>query len=271
MGSNQRSPFFLEAKRQVFDRSPEELEPEEELQQFRALRAQPTPELRERLVLRYKHLVLSVVRKFRQAGDWEDLMQIGYVGLLKAVNNFDPVRGNRFSTYAVHCIGGELRHHQRDNASLIRRPRWLTTWSRQAAAFIEKHLSDLQRLPTIAEIARALNLSEANIMDVLRFKAPISLDTPSEELELARMHSLRYEELQLPIEDRIFVLEALEALMELERRVVYMFFYADLNQSEIAGRFNLAPRKVSRLMAKALEKLREVLHEFRPEFEGPVS
>lgn len=247
------------------DFRPDELEPEVELEQFRALRANPCPELRERLVLRYVHLVPSVVRKFRQVGDWEDLMQVGYVGLLKAVNNFDPKLGNRFSTYAVHCIGGELRHHQRDNSSLIRKPRWLTSWSRQAAAFIEKNLSDLQRFPTIAEIARALNISEAGVLDVLRFKAPLSLDTPSDELELARMHSLRYEEMQLPIEDRLFVLEALEALVELERRVVYLFFYADLNQSEIAGRFNLAPRKVSRLMARAMEKLREMLVEFRPD------
>lgn len=247
------------------DFRPDELEPEVELDQFRALRARPCPELRERLVLRYVHLVPSVVKKFRGSGDWEDLMQIGYVGLLKAVNNFDPKRGNRFSTYAIHCISGELRHHQRDNSSLIRRPRWLVSWSRQMAAFIEKHLSDLQRLPTIAEIARALNISEAGVRDVLRFKLPLSLDAPGEEVELSKMQTLRFEEYQLPIEDRLFVLEALEALVELERRVVYLFFYADLNQSEIAGRFGLAPRKVSRLMGRAMEKLRSMLVEFRPE------
>lgn len=243
----------------------DELDPAVELEQFRALRASPTPELREGLVMRYVHLVPSVVRKFRQGGDREDLMQVGYLGLLKAVNNFDPERGTRFSTYAVHCIGGELRHHLRDHSSLIRRPRWLVGWSRQVAAFIEKHLVDLQRLPTIAEIARALNISEAGVLDVLRFKIPLSLDAPSEDVELSKIQSLRCEECQVPLEDRIFLLEALEALLEIERKVVYLFFYADLNQSEIAGRFGLAPRKVSRLMGRALEKLRGMLVEFRPD------
>lgn len=229
------------------------------LEAFRQLRETGDARLREELIEGHMHLVAPVVRGFSSRAEWQDLVQVGYLGLIKAVDHFDVERGLRFSTYAICCILGELRHYVRDYAALIRRPRWLTGLSQKVAGFIEHNLQSLHRLPTIAEIAARLNLSEAGVQEVLGFKPPISLDARRREDAADPLVGLACEEPGLPVEDRLVLLGALETLLEIERHIVYLFFYRDLNQSEIARRIGLEPRKVSRLMKRTLDKLREML------------
>lgn len=237
------------------------LSPEDELEMFRRLRSEGDPNLREALAVRHLHLVPPIVRKYRARAEWEDLIQVGYIGLIKAVDNFDCERNARFATYATHCVHGELRHYLRDRVDVVRKPRWLTRLSRQVAAYIERHLHEKHRLPTVSEIAIELNISEEGIVEILRSRAPVSLDAAEEKgtFSVEKIRTRRYETFRLPIEDRIMLLNALDRLMDMERSVIYMFFYRDLTQRQIADEMDLSPKKVSRVMKRGLEKLHEIL------------
>ena len=227
---------------------------------FELLKREPSPALREELVSRHLALVPSVVAKFRGKGEWEDLVQVGYVGLMKAVDGYDPAQNVKFSTYAHHCIVGELCHYLRDRVDLVRRPRWLSVLSKQIARFIEGFSQKSNRLPTFSEIAEGLNMSRDGVQEVLKSRAVVSFDeSDSESVSVEKIRSQRYESFKLPIEDKIVLMQALERLVDLERRVIYLFFYRDLTQGQIAGVTGLSPKKVSRVMRKGLEKLQASL------------
>ncbi len=217
---------------------------------------------RDQIFARYLNLVDSVVWSYARShrGEREDLLQVGYLGLLGAIERFDPVRGVRFTTYAGHCIHGEIRHFVRDKTETIRRPRWMRQLSAKVAGFLEAFLQENARLPTLTEISGALNISEDGVVAILRAKKPLSFDGEEgggERFESIR--SLRPVSFRLPIEERISLSQAFEKLLEVEQKVVYLFFVRDLTQRQIAGRLSLPPRKVSRVMQGALERLRRFL------------
>lgn len=238
----------------------EEWTNDDEVDCFRRLRAGDVS-LREALVVRFLYLVPPIVRKYKAKAEWEDLVQVGYIGLMKAVDAFDCERNARFRTYATHCIEGELRHYLRDRVDVIRKPRWLRGLSRQVASFIERHLHEKHRLPTFSEISAALNISEDGVVELLKSQAPASLDGEQDGIQFAvdKIRSRHYEHFRLPVEDRILVSQALERLVDLERKIIYLFFYKDLNQRQIADDLDLSPKKVSRVMHKGLQRLREIL------------
>ena len=120
----------------------------EERADFEELRRNNDSSLRESLVTQHLGLVPSVVSKFRGKAEWEDLVQVGYVGLMKAVDAFDPTQNVKFSTYAHHCISGELCHYLRDRVDLVRRPRWLSALSKQISKYIEAFSHKNNRLPS---------------------------------------------------------------------------------------------------------------------------
>jgi RNA polymerase sigma-B factor len=230
----------------------------EESALFEEYRASGDVSLRDEIFSTYQWVVESVVRGFHGAGDREELRQVGYIGLINAIERFDVEKGFRFNTYATHCVEGEIRHFLRDKSDTIRRPRWVRKLSSQLAAFLEAFLHQNQRLPTLREISDALDITEEGVKAILRAKQPASLDDERsgqaylrESVKSTRMRSFR-----LPIEDRISINEAFDKLLELEQKVIYLFFVQDFTQKEIAGKLALSPRKVSRLMQKALVRLR---------------
>lgn len=241
-----------------------ELATDEEQALFESYQATRSSELQEQLVVRYSRLVISLVRKFRGRAEWEDLLQIGYVGLLKALNAYKPGSGNRFSTYASHCILGELRHYLRDRSESVRKPRWLQSVSRKVSSFVESFLQANERLPTVTEISEATNIAPAGVVEVLKAGSVLSLEQLQTEgaggVQVHRIKSLREESFVLNLEDRIWLESALERLLEVEKQIVKMFFYRDLNQSQIAGETGLSPKRVSRIMRKALDRLQGVMH-----------
>lgn len=214
--------------------------------------------IRDEIFSLYQGLVHGIVRKFYGASEHEDLLQIGYIGLLNAIDRFDPSRELKFSTYANHCIEGEIRHFLRDRNETIRRPRWMRQLSTKVAAFLEKFLQENERLPTLVEISEELNISVEGVQAILKSKHPASLDDDESDL-YSSVKSLRHVSFQLPIEDRISISEGFEKLLELEQKVIYLFFVQDFTQKEIAGRLLLSPRKVSRVMQKGLSRLRGYL------------
>ncbi|GBD30980.1 RNA polymerase sigma-F factor [bacterium HR32] len=177
------------------------------------------------------------------------------------MNRFDPDRGVKFQTYASHLVAGEIRHYLRDQVGVVRRPRWLSRLSRELERTVERLQQETGTLPGVEDIARAMNITPEGVQEILRARAastPLSLDGPEEE-RVRRIRHLRYETFQLPVEDRIAVLQAVERLSELQRKVIYLLFYQDLTETEAARRLRISQRHVSRVMHKALRQMATLL------------
>lgn len=222
--------------------------------------------LLERIVDQNTGLVKSVAGKFRCPEPFEDLVQCGYIGLINAVNHFDADLGTQFSTYATHLIDGEIRHHLRDT-QLLKTPRWVRALSSQIDGAIDSLSKELGRLPSVSEIAHHVNVSEDGVLEVIEARETLmvkSLDGMDDEgerrsLSPERIKSPEYRSFQLPIEDKMVLYDALDRLSEVEKRVVYFIFYKDLTETEVGQALKMGQRKVSRVLGRALGKLRETL------------
>jgi len=240
------------------------------------------PRVRDQIVEHMRPLVLHVARKFAGREPLEDLQSEGYVGLIRAVDRYVPGRGTRFSTFAMHLISGQIRHYMRDRGHLIRQPAWLQELDsrvQRATAELEQRL---QRQPTIAEIATETNLSEDGVEElitarqaakVVRMEAPSDSDDDYLEVDPEKFKSRDYVTLQLPLEDRIVLESALDKLKELERKVLYHFYFQDWNQSEIARKLGISCNYTGYVLRKGLKNMRERLPEDREagrrELDGP--
>lgn len=246
---------------------------------FRAYREQRSPDLHARLTERFMPLVHRIAARYRTFGvPIEDLHQIGYVGLLTAMALFDPGRGVPFEAYARPFISGEIRHHFRSQGTSVRRPRWIYELDYRIRREVDRLTQRLGRLPALAEIAGAVNVAEEGVLEVLRARETVqalSLDDHgadrTEEPTIRReliVHKY-YQTLQLPVEDRIRVAQAVERLSVLQRKVIYYLFYLDLTQTEAAGKLRISQKHVSRVMYAALKRLRELLKsDFAPSHRG---
>jgi RNA polymerase sigma-B factor len=219
---------------------------------------------RELLVERYQSMVISCTRRYQDSPEsQEDLMQVGYVGLLRAINDFNPAIGSSLAAYAKPCISGEIKRHFRDNRWQVhvRRPaQQLRLEIRQARDELTQRLS---RTPKDRELARHLNVTDAELLDARRaelaFQAT-SLDAPLYDgNDAVRLADFLGEE--DPRLERALDMQAVWAhLAELparEQRMLLMRFYGNMNQSEIGGRLGISQMHVSRLQAHALGYLRE--------------
>ena len=190
----------------------------------------------------------------------EDLRQVGYVGLMKAIKGYDTASNAKFSSYAYAMIDGEIKHHLRDTA-LVKKPRWARSLYSKVSEATARLTEELGRPPLVEEIAREVNVSPDGIVELMKLfldTSVVSLDGAEgdEGVDLAAIRSLRHESFYLPIEDRIQLEQALESLSEIQRKVIYLFFYKDLCQTEIGRKLGLSQRKTSRTVASALKTLK---------------
>ncbi|QYJ14403.1 RNA polymerase sigma factor [Rubrobacter xylanophilus DSM 9941] len=210
----------------------------------------------ERLFSSQGALLGSIARRYAgSSGEpYEDLLQAGYVGLMKAVNGYDPSRGTGFASYAYAMMEGEIRHHLRDSG-LVRRPRWASSLYARVSEATARLTRELGRPPLPEEVAREANITPEGIRELMKLYFATSVSSLEEEPDIGAIRSLHYESFSLPVEDRIWLEEALESLSELQRRAVYLFFYKDLTQTEIGRHLGVSQRKVSRLVASAVKSL----------------
>jgi len=222
----------------------------------------------DEVVRRNQNLLHHILKRFAYASDpYEDLLQVANLGLIKAAQRFDAERGARFSTYATAIVDGELRHHLRDSL-LMKQPRWVKKVYHEIQAKSTELMHKLGRPPEVSELARALNINEAGILEVMNLYARIDLHSRNEpfapgELDQGAdprlVHSLRRESFALPIEDRIALYDALDKLSAFQRRLIYLLFFKQLTQTEAADELGLTQKKVSRESIKALGRLKELL------------
>lgn len=238
---------------------------------FRKLGRTADRAIREQLIERHTDLVEKVARGFLASGEpLEDLVQEGYLGLIKAVDSFDVTRDVKFTTYATHTISGEIRHYLRDRKSLIREPGWLHELSQKVARAIDRLTQDMDQAPGVAAIARETGLSEETVLEVMRTRSvfrPASLDGDADSADsetaiaLDRRKAVAEKQApeQMAVEDRIVIDQAVRKLKGLERRVIYYLFYKDFNQTEIARKLGISCNYVSHLVRTSLRRLRQML------------
>lgn len=214
-----------------------------------------------------QRLLHHVLKRFSTADEpYEDLLQVANLGLIKAVQRFDPAKGVRFSTYAVPVIEGEVRHHLRDSL-LLRQPRWVKRVYHEIEDAVGALTRKLGRPPHLSEIAAELNISEAGILEVLNVYARIDLqglpdsyaDNGGPVADPGEVHSLHLSSFSLPIEDRIALYDALDRLTAFQRKLIYLLFFREFTQHEVAAALGLTQKKVSRESIKALARLKQVM------------
>ncbi|HEX2274666.1 MAG TPA: RNA polymerase sigma factor SigF [Acidimicrobiales bacterium] len=229
---------------------------------FREYAETHDPELREELVTAHIGLAEYLARRFTNRGEpLDDLVQVASLGLLKAVDRFDPERGLEFSTYATPTIVGELKRHFRDKGWAVRVPRRVQELHLRLGTVVSTLSQELGRSPTIGEIAQAASVSEEDVLEAIeaghayRFT---SLDAPSgadEEGTLASQLGGDDQAL-LDSEHRVALSPLIARFPPRERTILHLRFFEGLTQSEIASRLGISQMHVSRLLARSLAQLR---------------
>jgi RNA polymerase sigma-B factor len=218
---------------------------------------------RERLIERYMSLVRSLARRYAHRGEQlEDLVQIGAIGLIKAIDRFDMERGVELTTYATPNIIGEIKRHFRDKGWSVRVPRGLQELSLQLSRLIEQKTFELERSPTVAELAEASGTTEEEVLEALesgRAYSSLSLSVggSGDEEEVDPLESIGEEEREYTAsEDRVLLAPGFRVLDERERRILHLRFFEGLTQSQIAQQVGISQMHVSRLIRRALERIR---------------
>jgi len=221
----------------------------------------------EVLVTRYQPLVRSCVLRYRGSTEpQEELMQVGYVGLLKAINNFDPAVGASLASYAQPCVSGEIKRHFRDKRWQVHVKRSLQELRLEVRNASAELMASLSRTPSEAELASQLGVGEDDIRQALQadqaFRAA-SLDSPLPGEDGSILADLLgAEDPQL---EQVLDMQAVwahwDGLPEREQQLLLMRFYGNMTQSEIGARLGLSQMHVSRLLAAAIGYLRTRLVE----------
>jgi RNA polymerase sigma-B factor len=225
---------------------------------------------REELIERYMSLVRSLARRYSYRGEQlDDLVQIGAIGLIKAIDRFDLDRGVELTTYATPNIIGEIKRHFRDKGWSVRVPRGLQELNVQISKLIEQLTVQLSRSPTIAELAKAAGVEEEAVLEAIesgRAYTSVSLSAGAggsdEEGEFDPLESLGNEDHEYEVsEDRALLAPGFKVLDERERRILHLRFFQGLTQSQIAKEVGISQMHVSRLIRRSLEKIREEIAE----------
>lgn len=226
-------------------------------------------EIRNRLVRLHERMVRYLAGRFtpNPSASAEDLVQVGFIGLIAALDRFDPNRGVSFVTFAVPTIVGEIKRYFRDHTWALKAPRRLRELGLSLRKLRERLEQDLGRSPTVAEMAAAARVDEETLlqaMDLDRVYQPLSLDAPpaddgGEDRAPSWDAIGRGDPAIAAIEEREAVLLAMQRLDERQRSIIHSRFFEDASQAEVARRLGISQMHVSRLERQALQRLRGLL------------
>jgi RNA polymerase sigma-B factor len=219
------------------------------------------PDLRDQLVRRYLPLARYSAGQYARGSEpFDDLLQVASVGLLKAIDRYEPSRGAEFSSYALPTMAGELRRHFRDRSWNVRPPRDLQDHALAVERATTTLIADLGRSPTVEEIAERAGLGEESVLEArealasrhaVSFSLPVS-DDGRDLGECMGTWDAGFDR----AETRATLATLLRHLSRREREILRLRFDEDLTQAEIGERIGLSQMHVSRLLRSALEKLR---------------
>jgi RNA polymerase sigma-B factor len=229
------------------------------------------PAIREELIRRNMPFAKRLALRYRGASEsFDDLLQVANLGLLNAVDRFDPERGIPFTAFASPTILGELKRHFRDRVWTVRVPRGLHDRMAEVDKAIAELTKELQRSPSVGEIAARLAIEQTDVLEAMEAghnRRPLSLDRPagpdeSDDSPPTEWVGGEDESFEL-VEGRLALDAALPHLEERERLVLRLRFVDDMTQSQIAERIGHSQMHVSRILRRALERIREQIREQR--------
>lgn len=212
-----------------------------------------------RLVEENLPLIRSVVKKFKGRSEYDDLMQLGSIGFLKAVSNFDPSYGVRFSTYAVPMIMGEIKRFLRDDGA-VKVSRWARALAQKIAAYTDERLKNNLSEPTVDELAEKFGCEAGDIvfaLDTSRYVVSLNESGDEDGTPLGdRIPGAEAPEEDL---DGIMLRDSISDLPEREKKLIILRYFRDKTQSEVAAELGVSQVQVSRLESRILAKIREKL------------
>lgn len=239
---------------------------------FRRWQQQRDRRARDELVERFLPLAHKLARRYiRSSEPYEDLVQVACLGLVKAVERFDPARGYAFTSLAVPTILGELKRYFRDSSWALHVERGAQERARQITTAQQAISSRTGRAPTVSELSQYLEVSEEEVLEGLQTSEAydaVSLDAPPAndgEGIASRMETIGEHDQQLAlVDDAATIFAAARHLPIRERQVLYLRFGEDLPQTEIAKRIGVSQMQVSRLLRRSLHRLRELTDDGPP-------
>jgi RNA polymerase sigma-B factor len=230
---------------------------------LRVYRRTGDPAARERLVELYLPLVRALARRFAHCGEaLDDLVQVGSIGLIKAIDRFDPERGSELAGFAVPTITGEIKNHLRDRSTPVRVPRRVTDLRRSLRGPRARLTAGLARPPTHFELAQEAGIDESRVTEAIELERAgrvVSLSEPDERGDVQGVVTV--EDAFGVCNDRLLLAAGFRTLAERERRILHLRFFAGLSQAEIAREVGLSQIQVSRLIRSSLERMRAAIDE----------
>ena len=241
---------------------------------FIQYRLDKNPSVKDEIIRLHYNLVIYVARRFIGKGEaLDDLIQVGIMGMLKAMDNYDPDYNAEFATYAMPMIVGEIKHYFRDYARLVKLPRRLHELNSQIKKIVFEWHQQEGKSPTIQEIASVIDATEDEVIEAMEagdVTRALSLDAPSFISErsgevvtngkASLIDSLGVDHVENKMLDREAMKYAItNVLNRREQRIIYMRYYDNLSQQEIGIYLNLSQMHVSRLLSHAIVKLRKYI------------
>lgn len=234
---------------------------------FRRYKEEGDEEAREQLIESHLNLVRYLASKFKNRGEpMEDLVQVGSLGLIKAIDRFDPERGLEFTTFATPTIMGEIKRHFRDKGWSVRVPRRLQELSAKVNQATDELTSELNRTPTVEEVATRLGASVDEVLEAMESSSaysavPLEGGGASEDDDAPSViDRFATEDTELiSSDDRMVIEDTISSFSPREQEAIRMRFVDGLTQVEIAEKLGISQVQVSRLLRRALRRVQERL------------
>ena len=244
--------------------------PENDTALLRAYHERGDQSAREELVERHLPLVRALARRYSGRGEqFEDLVQVGSIGLIKAIDRFDLERGVQLTTYAIPTIVGEIKRYFRDKTWSVSVPRRLKDLNLTISRLLEELTAQLGRSPSVAELAEAAGVDEEEVVKALESGRAYSTVLPptkareeEEEAGPDPIDTLGAVDRGYEVsEDRLALASGMHVLSKRERRILHLRFFEGMTQSQIAHELGISQMHVSRLIRQSIDKLREAIEE----------
>lgn len=216
---------------------------------------------KEKLIEENIPLIKSIVKRFKGRLEYDDLMQLGAIGLIKAMQNFAVEYGVRFSTYAVPMISGEIKRFLRDDGA-IKVSRWTKTLAQKVNVFVEEQLQKGESEPTIDQLAAKFEVDAQEIvfaMDARHYLLSLSATVGDDDSKLG--DKIATEECEEENIDKLLLKDLINDLPSREKKVIVLRYFRDKTQSEIAQELGVSQVQVSRIENKVLQKLKDGMKE----------
>ena len=232
---------------------------------FRRYKEEGDEEAREQLIVSHVNLVRYIAAKFKNRGEpLDDLIQVGTIGLIKAIDRFDPSRGLEFTTYATPTIMGEIKRHFRDKGWTIRVPRRLQELSAKVNTVTDELTAELQRSPSIDEIAARLGTAPDEVLEAMESSSayssvPLEGQGGTEEDDAPAVID-RYASVDNDLEasdDRMILEDVISEFPEADQQAIRMRYLDGMTQVEIAKKLGISQVQVSRMLRRALRRIQE--------------